>query len=95
MQRVFRPCAQRASTRQRSGAKRTSIHCREASHLVGTADEINVTLAWTYVGLRIVHSLIQCTANFVPVRFAVFVLASLALLAMTVRNVVALFPGNY
>ena len=65
------------------------------SHLAGTADEVNVTLAWTYVGLRIVHSLIQCTANFVPVRFGVFVLASLALLAMTVRNVVALFPGTY
>jgi len=65
------------------------------SHLAGTADEINVILAWAYVGLRIVHSVIQCTANFVPVRFAVFVLASLALLAMTVRNVVALFPVSY
>ena len=65
------------------------------SHLAGNADEINVMLAWTYVGLRIVHSLIQCTTNFVPVRFVVFVLASLALLAMTVRNVVALFPVSY
>jgi hypothetical protein len=62
------------------------------SHVAGTADAVNVTLAWTYVALRIVHSLIQCTSNFVPVRFAVFALASLALMAMTVRNVIALLP---
>ncbi len=65
------------------------------SHLAGTADAINVVLAWSYVGLRIVHSLIQCTSNFVPVRFAVFALASLMLMAMTVRNVIALFPAGY
>jgi len=65
------------------------------SHLAGTADSINVTLAWIYVVLRIAHSLIQCTANFVPVRFGVFMLASLTLLAMTLRNAVALFPPTY
>ncbi len=65
------------------------------SHLAGTADEINVTLAWSYVGLRIVHSLIQCTNNAVLIRFAVFTLASFMLMAMTVRNVIALFPPSY
>lgn len=62
------------------------------THLAGTADAVNVTLAWSYVGLRIVHSLIQCTSNFVPVRFTVFAVASLMLMAITVRNVVALVP---
>jgi hypothetical protein len=62
------------------------------SHVAGTADAVNVWLAWAYVGLRIVHSLIQCTSNFTPVRFAVFTLASLMLMAMTARNVVALLP---
>jgi hypothetical protein len=62
------------------------------SHLVGMADPINVALAWTYVGVRVVHSLVQCTTNFVPVRFVVFVAATLVLVAMTVRNVLALFP---
>ena len=62
------------------------------SHVAGTADAVNVILAWSYVGLRIVHSLIQCTVNFTPVRFAVFTLASLVLMAMTVRNVIALLP---
>ena len=40
---------------------------------------------------RIAHSLIQCTSNFVPVRFMVFSVASLLLMVITVRNVLALF----
>jgi hypothetical protein len=62
------------------------------SHLAGTADPINVALAWTYVAIRIVHSLIQCTSNYIPLRFTVFAAGSLVLLVMTIRNVVALFP---
>jgi hypothetical protein len=46
---------------------------------------INYWLAWGYVGLRIVHSLIQCTANVVRYRLAVFTLASLCLIALTVH----------
>jgi hypothetical protein len=65
------------------------------SHLAGTADEINVTLAWSYVALRIVHSVIQCTNNAVLMRFIVFALASFMLMAMTVRNVMALFPPSF
>jgi hypothetical protein len=61
------------------------------SHLVGVADPLNIGLAWGYVGVRIAHSLIQCTSNFVPVRFSVFVVASLLLMIITVRNVLALF----
>src|SRR5215210_8302422 len=44
---------------------------------------INYWLAWGYVGLRIVHSLIQCTVNVVRYRLAVFALASLCLLGLT------------
>jgi hypothetical protein len=46
---------------------------------------INYWLAWTYVGLRIVHSLVQCTVNVVRYRLAVFALASLCLLGLTVH----------
>ena len=62
------------------------IYC----HTVGVADGLNVALAWIYVALRIVHSLIQCTSNYVPVRFLVFSLASLVLMVMAARNVIAL-----
>jgi hypothetical protein len=46
---------------------------------------INYWLAWGYVALRIVHSLIQATVNIVPYRFTVFTLASLCLLGLTVH----------
>jgi hypothetical protein len=61
------------------------------THLVGVWDGLNVGLAWAYVGIRIVHSLIQVTTNFVPLRFAVFNLGSLVLAIIAVRNVLGLF----
>jgi hypothetical protein len=60
------------------------------THLVGAGDPLNVALAWIYVALRVLHSLVQCTSNFVPVRFFVFVFSSLALLVIALRNVFAL-----
>ena len=52
--------------------------------LMGMDQPINQYLAWGYVGLRVVHSLIQCTVNTVKYRFAIFSLASLSLLGLTV-----------
>jgi hypothetical protein len=46
---------------------------------------INYWLAWGYVGLRIVHSLIQATVNVVTYRFIIFTLASICLLALTLH----------
>jgi len=46
---------------------------------------INVWLAWAYVGLRILHSLIQATVNVVRWRFLVFTAASICLLGLTVH----------
>ncbi len=61
------------------------------SHLTGVMDGVNVGLAWTYVALRVVHSLIQVTTNFVPLRFVIFNIGSLVLAIVAVRNVLALF----
>ena len=61
------------------------------THLVGVWDGLNVGLAWAYVAIRIFHSLIQVTTNFVPLRFAVFNLGSLVLAIIAVRNVLGLF----
>jgi hypothetical protein len=60
------------------------------SHLAGAADTTNVNLAWTYVTLRVIHSVVQNTANKVMLRFSVFCLSSLTLIAITVRNLTAL-----
>ncbi len=43
---------------------------------------LDVTLAWGYVALRIVHSLWQATVNRIPVRFALFLLSTFCLLAL-------------
>ena len=51
----------------------------------GMGGGLNAQLAWAYVALRILHSLIQVTVNRVLWRFGVFVLASLALLALSIH----------
>jgi hypothetical protein len=47
-------------------------------------------LAWLYVGLRYVHSYIQCGKNLVMPRFYVFVASSVTLFAMWAVFAVAL-----
>ncbi len=51
----------------------------------GMGSGLNAQLAWAYVGLRILHSLIQATVNRVMWRFGIFALASLALIALCVH----------
>lgn len=46
---------------------------------------INLYLAWAYVGLRIVHSIVQSTVNIVPIRFTIFALATFCLVGLTVH----------
>lgn len=61
-----------------------------AAQLIGAADSINIGLAWTYVLIRVVHSLVQATVNIIPMRFIVFVVGSAVLLILLVRTVIAL-----
>ena len=48
-----------------------------------------LVLAWVYVALRVVHSLVQAMWNKIEVRFALFFLSSLALIGMTVAAALA------
>lgn len=57
--------------------------------VAGIADPLFVTLAWAYVAMRVVHSLVQVTVNRVMVRFAVFTLGTLVLMFMTGRALMA------
>jgi len=61
-----------------------------AAQLGGAGDATNVGLAWAYVALRVVHSLVQATKNVIPLRFAVFSLGSLVLLVLLVRTALRL-----
>ncbi|MBC7782894.1 MAG: MAPEG family protein [Burkholderiales bacterium] len=46
---------------------------------------INIGLAWLYVAIRIVHSLVQSLGNFIPLRFFIFVIASVVLMMLAVH----------
>jgi hypothetical protein len=58
--------------------------------LIEQGDGPNLLLAWSYVALRVVHSIVQATWNLVRVRFAIFALASVALIALTLHAAAAL-----
>ncbi len=55
--------------------------------LAGAGTGINVTLAWGYVALRIVHSLWQALVNTIPLRFALFLMSSICLFALAINAV--------
>ena len=58
--------------------------------LLGQGDHpINIGLAWLYVVIRIVHSLVQALGNFIPLRFLIFVLGSLVLMALAFHAAIA------
>ena len=50
--------------------------------ILGHVDQTVLALAWVYVGLRLVHSLIYLTYNHVIHRFAVFAISNFVVLAM-------------
>jgi hypothetical protein len=59
--------------------------------LAGAGDGVNLQLAWGYVMLRIVHSIVQITWNRLVVRFAIFALSTLVLLVMAINAARAVF----
>jgi hypothetical protein len=59
--------------------------------LTEQGDGVNLTVAWVYVGLRVVHSIFQSTVNKVAPRFLLFVLSSIALMALITQAAMAVF----
>lgn len=53
--------------------------------VTGKTDSLFVYLAWSYVMLRIGHSLIHLTINKVPARFFLFAFSNIVLVVMWVR----------
>ena len=52
---------------------------------------LSIYAAWAYVGLRIVHSLIQVLVNKIEIRFAVFLLSNIPLAILSVNAAIAVF----
>jgi hypothetical protein len=55
--------------------------------LAGEGSGINVTFAWVYVAIRIVHSIWQGTVNIIAVRITLFTLSTLFLWALAINAV--------
>ena len=54
--------------------------------VTGHADALHAACAWAFLGLRVLHSLVQATVNRVTLRFLLFVLSWAALGTMIVRE---------
>jgi hypothetical protein len=54
-------------------------------YVAGQVDAIYLIAAWTFFCFRVVHSLIQCTVNIVMLRFAAYMISSIALWFMLLR----------
>lgn len=63
-----------------------------AAHVAGAIDAVSIGIAWTYVLLRVLHSLVQTTINIVPLRFVLFSLSTFALMALVARTGLMLLP---
>jgi hypothetical protein len=59
--------------------------------IAGDSSTLSVALAWTYVALRVAHSVWQSTINVIEIRFAMFSLSSIVLFLLSVRAAVAVF----
>ena len=59
--------------------------------IIGQGSGLNATIAWAYVGLRVIHSLVQVTINKVVLRFSLFALSSLCLIALVLHAAMAVF----
>jgi hypothetical protein len=59
--------------------------------LLDQGDGLILGLAWAYVVLRVLHSLIQALVNVILVRFSVFMIASGVLVVLALRAAMAVF----
>jgi hypothetical protein len=59
--------------------------------ILGDASMVSLALAWTYVALRVVHSLWQALVNVIVPRFVLFFVSSLVLLGLSLRAAMQVF----
>jgi hypothetical protein len=59
--------------------------------VLGDGSALSVQLAWAYVGLRVIHSLVQVLVNHIMTRFSIFFVSSIVLFALTARAALIVF----
>lgn len=61
--------------------------------IIGAGDGVPALLAWIYAGLRVIHTIVQVTANRVLVRFVLFAVSSIVLMALIGIAAARVFGG--
>ena len=59
-------------------------------HATNQVDAAYLAAAWVFFALRIAHSAVHCTFNFVPLRFWLYAISAVALWFMVIRVALAL-----
>jgi hypothetical protein len=59
-------------------------------YLAHQVDTPYLMAAWVFFGFRILHSLVHCTFNYVPLRFWLYAISALALWLMVLRIALAM-----
>ncbi|WP_252179942.1 MAPEG family protein [Endozoicomonas sp. 4G] len=62
--------------------------------VIGEPTDVTVMAAWVYVGLRVVHSLVQALGNKIELRFLVFIMSNIPLMLLTWQAARAAFGGG-
>jgi len=57
----------------------------------GAGNTTTTTLAWMYMWVRILHSLVHATQNILMIRFGLFAMSSIILLGLTFQAVAVVF----
>ena len=55
--------------------------------LAGEGSGINLTIAWAYVAIRVVHSIWQATVNIISIRVTLFTVSTLCLWVLAINAV--------
>ena len=58
-------------------------------HATGKVDALYLGAAWTFFAFRLLHSLVHCSFNLVPLRFVLHVISAVALWFMVARMALA------
>lgn len=59
----------------------------------GQVDAAHLVCAWVFAVFRVLHSLVHCTINHVPIRFLLYLVAATALWVMVLRAALTQFAG--
>jgi hypothetical protein len=65
--------------------------CAMVLAVIGADSTLNLALAWAYVAIRVVHSLVQSVVNNITLRFGLFAISSFVLMALSLSAASAVF----